>query len=198
MALIGLKGFYIAKYDYNDSTKTRTYTDGKKVAKGVDVNVQYQTAMTPLYADNGKVDSVRAITGVNLTATPHDIGVDLLKLMGLKEETVANDSDSTTLYTIGSDTEGGFIGFAFIEYQKDGRAYKYKAVIVKKAKLYPPESDSAATMQESISFTTPSVVGEGFIDEKDNNYVAMGIFDTEAEAEACINKYLAIGTSTGL
>ena len=193
MATIGVKGFYFADYGIDESTSKIKFTNGKKVAKSCEVEVNYQIADAKLYADNGLDDEVRALTGIDLAATPNDINSDFSEILGITEtaspfyEASAEDK----FYSVGESTEGIYKGFAIIVDKRESGINKWRLQIYSKTKWYPADNESYQTKQESITFNTSAVNGSAFMDNEGKYYYYQD-YTSFAAAETAIKTLFSI------
>lgn len=188
MSSIGLTGFWIAKYAEAATGSTGyVYTAGKKIAKAVQADTSYTVAEQSFYADNGKDDEVRAVTGVDITITPNDVNADWESELGLTSETLTINGDEVQVKGLKSSTESEFRGLAFIENTRESGVEKYAVRIFPKVKFHPADSKSVSTKGESITFNTQTIVATGFADTAGN----FELFPTERfTSEAAAKTYI--------
>ena len=189
MATIGIKGFWVANYAEAATGSTGyVYSAGKKIAKAVQADTSYTIAEQAFYADNGKDDEVRAVTGVDVTLTPNDVNIDWENELGLASETITINGDEVSIKGLKSSTEGGFRGLAFIENVRESGTEKCAVRIFPKVKFHMADSKSVVTKGESITFNTQTIVATGFADTEGN----FELYPTERFAsEAAATAYIA-------
>ena len=180
---IGFSKPYVAKY--SNTGTTITYSDGRVLARGVDVSIEPETSDdNSFYADNTTAEKdPGTFTGGTLNLTVDGLHPDAEDLvMGLP---VADDA-GWVYY--GDDQKIPYVGVGYIaKYMSDGETTYEPTIILKTA--FNQIAKSHATSEESINFQTQSLSARIYRsdDEKrrwkgyNNNE-----FATEAEAEAVI------------
>ena len=179
---------YVALYNNNDGVVS--YSSGQKLARGVSVELD-PNASDPnnFYVDNIVGESVPGtFTSGTLTLTVDGLLAEARKLVaGLPTA----GEDGWTAY--GDNQAIPFVGIGFIiRYLSDGVTY-YTPIVLTKATLQP-ESLSAETQEEEISFQTEELEFNVVRDDSANhNWKYLGTdYSSESAAEAALQTKLGI------
>lgn len=179
---------YVAKYVNTNGAVS--YTDGQKLARGVNVTIDPNASdPTNFYCDNTVGESVPgAFTNGTCTLTVDGL---LAEARALIAGLPAADQDGFLHY--GDNQNVPFVGIGFVmRFMSDGVTY-YTPVILTKASLQP-ESLSAETQEEEIAFQTEELEFNVVRDDSANHdWKLIGAdLTTEAEAEAAIQSKFGI------
>lgn len=193
-----IKGFslpYVALY-HNDNGKV-TYTEGRKLARGVEISVEAETTeANNFYADNRVAESVPGIfNNGTLTLTVDGLFLESERfIMGIEAEgkiTVGDKEVKTTDY--GETMSIPYVGVgAIVQYQSEG-VTTYEPVLFTKAR-FNDTGISAKTMEGSIDWQTKQITATLLRDDTANHNwrrVAEAQL-TEEAAEAVIKAFLGI------
>lgn len=193
-----IKGFclpYVALYNH-DGTKV-TYSQGKKLARGVSVEVSVEaTEENNFYADNRIAESTPGIfNNGTLTLTVDGLFLEAERfIMGIKDEgqiTVGNKEVKTTDY--GEKMSIPYVGVGVIvQYQSEG-VDSFEPILFTKAS-FNDTGISAKTMEGSIDWQTKELTAKLLRDDTSNhNWKRIAESQaTEEEAEAVIKAFLNI------
>ena len=193
-----IKGFslpYVALYNNNNGVVT--YTEGRKLARGVSVDVSAETTEeNNFYADNRVAESTPGIfNNGTLTLTVDGLFLEAERfIMGIKAEgeiMVGNKAVKTTDY--GETMNIPYVGVGVIvQYQSEG-VDSYEPILFPKAS-FNDTGISAKTMEGSIDWQTKELTAKLLRDDtKDHNWKRVAESQpTEAEAEAVIKAFLNI------
>lgn len=179
---------YVAKYAASEGTVT--YSNGMKLARGVEVSISPEsTDDNNFYADNvlAESDSGRFTGGeLNLTVDGLLIAAEQL-IMGLPTA----GQDGWTAY--GDDQNAPDMGVGFIvRYMSDG-VTTYVPIVLAKVKFAPIEIN-AATQEDEIDWQTTELTGTIMRGEDANHswkFVGADVA-TEAAAETALKTKLGI------
>ena len=178
---------YVAKYAVSGGTVT--YSDGQKLARGVDVSISPESSSdNKFHADNITAETAGGkFTGGTFTLTVDGLLGPAEKLiMGLPAQTGGwYDYDNTITV--------GYFGLGFIaRYMSDGVTCWVPYVLTKVA--FDPIGTSAATQEDDISWQTQSITGTIMRDDSTTErWKRLGIeYNTEASAEAALKTALGI------
>lgn len=194
MASIGLTGFYVAKYttEKDSSGKDKiVFTDGKKVSKAVTLNITNNKSTVSRYADDGKVDEEKSFNGSSLTATPDDVNENIYDLLGWEKKTFTFGDEEVECTGVGNDSTPPRMGFGYIETTKENGTRKYHARIYSNTDWSMPDSETAQTKGESLSFNDQTILGSTYEDAY-GKYFYEGFFTTFSAAQDFIGKILDI------
>lgn len=173
---------YVA--EYSASGGTITYSNGQKLARGVNVSVEPNSSDANIfYADNIEAENVPS-TFTNGTAT---LTVDGLFQATEKFICGLATADADGFINYGDDQNVPTLGIGFVvRYMSDG-VTTYAPVILTKASV-TPQTLAAATQEESIDFQTQELVFNIYRDDSSNhNWKRVGgELTTEALAEKAI------------
>lgn len=179
---------YVAKY--SNSGTTVSYSDGIRLARGVNVNISPESSDdNNFYVDNIKGESASGqFTGGNVELTVDGLFTAAERfIMGLP----AADVDGWTAY--GADQKAPYVGLGFIvKYQSDGVISWVPFVLTKVQ--FEQISTEAATQEEEIDWQTQSLTAQLNRDDSANKvwkYLGKE-YATEALAEAALCTKLGI------
>ena len=193
-----IKGFslpYVALY-HNDNGKV-TYTEGRKLARGVEISVEAETTeANNFYADNRVAESVPGIfNNGTLTLTVDGLFLESERfIMGIEAEgtiTVGNEGVKTTDY--GETMSIPYVGVgAIVQYQSEG-VTTYEPILFTKAR-FNDTGISAKTMEGSIDWQTKQITATLLRDDTAaHNWKRVAEAQTtEEKAEAVIKAFLGI------
>lgn len=138
---------YVALYHANAGVIT--YTNGRSLARGVDVSIDPDTADNKFYADNTVAEDASGIfTGGKATVTVDGLKPDSTRLI---TGAPAAGADGFTGY--GDSQSIPYVGFGFIaEYMEDG-VITYIPTVLVKTKFNVPKN-SAKTRENQIDWQT--------------------------------------------
>lgn len=186
--ITGFSKPYVAKYAASEGTVT--YSNGMKLARGVEVSISPEsTGDNNFYADNVLAESDRGrFTGGELTLTVDGLLIAAEQLiMGLPTA----GQDGWTAY--GDDQNAPDLGVGFIvRYMSDG-VTTYVPIVLAKVKFAPIEIN-AATQEEEIDWQTTELTATIMRGEDANHnwkYVGADV-ETEAAAETALKTKLGI------
>ena len=193
-----IKGFslpYVALY-HNDNGNV-TYTEGRKLARGVEISVEAETTEeNNFYADNRVAESVPGIfNSGTLTLTVDGLFLESEKfIMGITSEgqiSVGGKTVKTTDY--GETMSIPYVGVgAIVQYQSEG-VDSYEPILFTKAR-FNDTGIAARTMEGSIEWQTKELTATLLRDDTPtHNWKRIAESQaTEAEAEAVIKAFLGI------
>ena len=197
MALIGLKYIAAAKAEYTESSVT--FSEGKRIGKGITINKSNEYSETKLYADNELAESDESFSKGTLTINTDDYGFkkeDVLPVQAYlfgHEYKPANESEPEQLIKSSSDKRP-FLGIAYIKTRKKNGELSYEVTLIYKVKFNPSAEDSK-TKGESVEFSTPTITGSVYTcaaDGKQDAYEKVLEFDTYEEAVTFIKELFSI------
>lgn len=193
-----IKGFslpYVALYNHEGGTVT--YTQGRKLARGVSIDVSVETTEeNNFYADNRVAESTPGIfNNGTLTLTVDGLFLEAERfIMGIKSEgtvSVGGKEVKTTDY--GETMSIPYVGIGVIvQYQSEG-VDSFEPVLFTKAS-FNDTGTAAKTMEGSIDWQTKELTATLLRDDtKDHNWKRIAESQaTEAEAEEVIKAFLGI------
>lgn len=181
---------YVAKY--TSSGTTVTYSQGRRLARGVSVDLDIETFDdNKFYADNVEAENAPAkfrSGTVNLTVD------GLLRasenmIMGLPDPTTVTVGQNTTvnMYDYGDDMEIPYVGIGYIARYMSGGEESFVPTILTKTR-FAAVTQSAATQEEEIDWQTQELSAALMRDDTEkHNWKRVGADQsTEAAAEAVI------------
>ena len=164
MATVGLRDLFYAKITEveTEGVVKSTYDTPKRMAKAINADLTVEVAEGTLYADDAADEVEREFVGGTLTLGLNDLSDEVAAdLLG---HTLAEDG---TLYA-GADDTAPYVAVGF-RARKPGGKFKYMWLY--KVKFGVP-SENYATKGESITFNTPSIVGDIMRRPDDGNWKA--------------------------
>lgn len=198
MPQFGLRGIKAAKYV--NTNGTISYTDKTAVGDAITANLELRFAEGRLYSEDMLAEYMRHAIGGTIS-----IGVKYIKqaaqtlLFGstTASRTIsyqpaggATTTVTATSVVTGGKTEGNYVGLAFYAPDMVDGVKKYTCILVKKT-LFGPPAMSLQTMNESITFQTPTTSGEFLADDSaDKNLYEIAEVDAEEAAIAWVDAVL--------
>ena len=183
---------YVAKYACESGTIS--YTNGRKLARGVDVSIEPDSSDdNKFYADNQAAETdAGSFTGGTLNLTVDGLFVESESMiMGLP---AAGTNDDWVVYD--DDQEIPYVGFGCVaRYQSDNEE-SFVPVVLTKVQFNQIQS-SAATSEETKNFQTQSLTAtilRGDDAKHSWKRIAAEDCETEAAAEALVKSALGIST----
>lgn len=179
---------YVAKY--NNASGTITYSNGQKLARGVDVSIEPSASDYVFYADNVEAEIANQFTGGTFSLTVDGLLASAEQLiMGLPELT-------GDWYAYNDDQTSNYFGLGFIaRYMNDGVASYVPYVLAKVS--FNPITTTAATQEAEISWQTQSLSGTIMrAEDEKRTWKYLGKeYATEAAAEAALKTKLGISAN---
>lgn len=187
---------YVAKY--NASGSTITYSDGMKLARGVEVSIEPEVGdSNPFYADNIEAETVPGtFTGGTVGLTVDGLlNVAERFIYGLPEaeEITYGESKKASVTHYGDDMDIPYVGIGFVVRYMSGGVTTYAPTILTKAR-FQVGNTSAATQEESIDWQTQELTADLMRDDSTTHSwkkVAESV-STEDEAEEILKAMLNV------
>lgn len=179
---------YVAKY--SNTGTTITYTQGQKLARGVDVSMEASASDdNTFFADNGNAESTAGkFNGGTCTMTVDGILPATAKLiLGLP------DPGENGLTAYGDTMVVPYVGIGFIRRYQSDNVVTYVPTILPKCRFSVP-SDGAKTQEDAIEWQTQQLSAAVLRDDTaEHNWKYEGSeVSTEAAAEAVIKSFFKI------
>lgn len=194
MATIGLSKPWCAKYSYDESTGTVTYSDGFSLGKYTEMSIEPEGGdANNFYADNGVDESDKTFSGGTMNTTTNDLMADkMVSLLGLRSESISG-ADGASWMVFDDDQEIPQIGQGGVIKKKVGGAYKWVAFVLARIQYANP-GISAVTQGESIEWQTQSLSASIMRSEGPGHrwFQISTPFETEAAAESAVKSFLGI------
>ena len=176
---------YVANYTANGNTVT--YSNARKLARGVNVNLQPESSDDNIfYADNQAAESASGV----FTGGTVELEVDGLftsaynMIMGIEDQASGWTPD-------GASAEVPYMGIGFIVRWMSEGATTYQPVVLAKTKFAIPEEERA-TQEDEIDWQTTTLSATLMRDDtEDQAWRYRGEdFTTEAAAEEALQEFL--------
>ena len=181
---------YVATYANNGGTVT--YSNGQKLARGVNVNITPESSSDNIfYADNQAAESAAG------TFTGGQIELEVDGLLMAAERLVygapAAGEDGWTAF--GDSAQVPNVGLGYIVRWMSDSVVTYQAIVHPKVKFDLPEQEFA-TQEDEIDWQTSSITATLMRDDTSNHNwkLESAEFATEALAEAALKTKLGITT----
>lgn len=189
---------YVAKYNVSGSTVT--YSDGMKLARGVDVSIEPEVGdSNPFYADNIEAETVPGtFTGGTIGLTVDGLLTVAERFVyGLPEaeEITYGESKKASVTHYGDDMDIPYVGIGFVVRYMSDNVTTYVPMILTKAR-FQVSNTSAATQEDSIDWQTQELTADLMRDDSVTHSwkkIADGV-STEDEAEEILKVMLNITT----
>lgn len=192
---------YVAVYNYTASTGAVSYSDGQRLARGVDVNISADSGNNNnFYADNVIAESDEGVFGggtVTLTVDGLFIASERL-ISGLPDaENVPVGSATVPVTSYGKSAVAPDMGFGFIWRRQSDGVVTYTPVVLTKVK-FAPVATVASTQGETIDWQTQSLSATIARDDTDaENWKKVGDPQTtERAAENVVRVLLGLAVLT--
>ena len=185
---IGFSKPYVAVY--TNSGTTITYSDGRVLARGVDVSIEPETSDdNKFYADNVEAETdAGTFSGGTLSLTVDGLHQDAEALiMGLPA------ADQSGWISYGDSQTVPFVGVGYIAKYMSGGEITYVPTIIPKV-VFNQISSAHATSEDSLNFQTQALTAQiKRADDADRSWKYLGEPQTtEALAEAAIKTKFGI------
>lgn len=195
MATIGLSKPLCALYNYDESTDTVSYTDGFSIGKYTEMSIELETGdSNDDFADNNVDESDKTFAGGKMNTTTNDLLPDkMLPLLGLKSEPMADGPDGAAWLVFDDDQAIPEVGQGGVIKKKVNGRYKWAAFVLPRIQYANP-GISAVTQGKSIEWQHQSLSAEIKRSGAPGHrwFQISTLFDTEAQAEAAVKKFLNI------
>ena len=185
---VGFSKPYVAVY--SNSGTTITYSDGRVLARGVDVSIEPETSDdNKFYADNTEAETdAGTFSGGTLSLTVDGLHQDAESLiMGLPA------ADQSGWISYGDSQTVPFVGVGYIAKYMSGGEITYVPTVIPKV-VFNQISSSHATSEDSLNFQTQALTAQiKRADDADRSWKYLGEPQTtEALAEAAIKTKFGI------
>ena len=181
---------YVATYANNGGTVT--YSNGQKLARGVNVNITPESSSDNIfYADNQAAESAAG----TFTGGQIELEVDGL-LMAAERLVYGAPAAGTDGWTeFGDSAQVPNVGLVYIVRWMSDSVVTYQAIVHPKVKFDLPEQEFA-TQEDEIDWQTSSITATLMRDDTSNHNwkLESAEFATEALAEAALKTKLGIST----
>ena len=183
MPAFDLRHIYVA--EYTNTSGTITYGTPQSAGDAMTANLELRFAEGRLYAESTLAEYIRKALGGTISLGVKYIPDAAQKLLfgrTDKSRTVGS-ATVTSLLTTAKDKPKA-VGVAFYAPDMVDGVEKYTCVFASRA-LFGPPSMTYQTLNESITFQTPTTTGEFMADHSTaQNLFEVAVVDTEAEAIA--------------
>lgn len=179
---------------YSNSGTTVTYSNGQKLARGVEVSIEPETSdASNFYADNVIAETIGGqFTGGTVTLTVDGLFQNAERLIqGLETA----DTDGWVAYNKEQSAPNMGLGF-IVRYLSGGTTY-YTPVVLPKV-VFNPSTLEAATQEDEVDFQTQELSATIMRDDTaDMNWKFVGTdCTTEADALALLQAKLGVTPTT--
>lgn len=194
MAKVGLSKPYFAKYAAANNVVT--YSNGGSMGKAVNATIEPDDNDTAFfYADNGPAESAQVFSGGTLS-----LEVDRLKaevLAALYGITAGSSSTPTgTTLDFAADAVVPYVGVGMVSKHITDNTAEWLAIVLPKVQFRVPTFDMT-TQGEEVEFSGNELTATILRDDTaSSNWMRLGWFTTEANAETWIKNLLSISAST--
>lgn len=185
MATIGLK--YPVFAPLTETGSTTSYTDGVVLSKAISADISITVSDVKLFGDDDVAEEEKSFEGGTITETITHLSLENKALIlghELVDAGITENPDLKMLVSKGND-EGPYGGHGFYAPMKENGVRKYRAIWLTKVRFSEPD-DNMETKGETVSFQTPTVVGEIYRDVT-GTWKKEVVTATEADAIAWLN-----------
>ncbi len=176
---IGMSKVIAAKYNYDQTSKTVTYSNPTYLGEAITGTFTPNYAEASLYGDDHEVDNSKEMTNVTIA-----LGVTKLPIAAhntLYGSTVEGSKVSEKTTDIAND-----VGLGFISRQSNGL---YTAIVYLKAK-FARGAETYNTKGQSVTYSTPTLNGTAVGSDKDKEVRSFEEDLSETQALAYVTKIL--------
>lgn len=194
MAKVGLSKPYYAKYAA--ANQVVTYSGGRSMGKLVNATIEPDDNDTSFfYADNGPAESAQVFSGGSLTLEIDRLLAEVLgDLYGITPGSSATPTGTTLAFA--ADAVIPYVGVGLITKSIVDNAPVWMAVILPKVQFITPSFD-LATQGEEIEFSGNELNATILRDDTaTGDWLKLGYFSTEANADTWVKNQLSISAST--
>lgn len=183
-----LRGFQVAEYKYEKTSKKITYGTPMSMGEAMTANLELKFAEGRLYAESALSEYMKKVTGLTISQgvkyIPDETQQLLFKAYKLSRTPSGGSGAAVQSMAFGRKSTGRYVGTGFYAPDMVDGVEKFTAIFVHKA-LFGPPSRTLQTMGENITFNTPTTSGEALVDEA-GHLMEWYSFDKEEEATAWI------------
>lgn len=200
MVTTGFSKPYVAKYA--NTGQTVTYTGAAKLARGVSLSLEIDTADdNNFYTDNVVSETETAqFTSGTATVTVDGLDSDAAALIfGLPAAENVEVSGEQVPFQGYGEMNPPYVGFGCIRRTMMNGKTEYWPLILPKIKFGIP-SEEMATQEESIEWQTQELTATVLRDDTEGanwKYISEAGMDTEEEAETAVKAFLGDATAQG-
>lgn len=191
MASIGLRKPYVAIYEATGNTVT--YTDGKKIAKAIEHNLELEdTDPVILYADDGPAEAVGGFAGGTLTLNVDSLPIEMAAMIyGITAQTLTEPAAGSEI-DFDDDTNPPYLGYGVIVPKIRNNARIWAGLVLTKVK-FNETGDAFTTKGEQVEFATPELTATVMRDDTAKHaWRKYAEFGTEEAAESWVKGRLGI------
>lgn len=182
MAQIGLRSYRYAQL----KADMATYEVPATLAGAIETKVSLNIAEAKLYSNDVLNDKASEFVDGTITmGVDNDDDAIFSPLLGEKTESYTSGSKSVTVYKSNTDDVPVYFGFGQVVVKRVSGKRIFKVEWFPKVQFKPYHND-ATTKKDSLEFTTPSIEGSIFADNK-GDWRKRATFDTEAEANTFLD-----------
>lgn len=194
MAKVGLSKPYYAKYAA--ANQVVTYSNGGSLGKAVNCSIEPNDNDTNFfYADNGPAESAYVFSGGSLTLEIDRLASDVVgALFGVTPSSSVTPVGTTLDFS--ADSVIPYVGVGMIAKNIVDNTAVYMAIVLPKVQFVHPGFD-LTTQGEEVEFSGNQLTAAILRDDTANaNWLKIGYFSTEGDAETWIKSILSISTTT--
>ena len=186
MPTFDLRYFRVAKYNYDKSSDEISYGTAESMGDAMTADLQLKFAEGRCYAEGSLAEYLKIVTGGTISQGVKYIPTSVLKML-FKAYELSRTVSSSTVKSIayGKVSTGQYVGSGFYAPDIIDGVEKYTAVFIHKVMFGPP-GYSYKTLDQNISFNTPTTTGEFLVDDK-GHLLEFATCDTETDATAWID-----------
>ena len=198
--IVGFSNPYVAKY--NNAGGTVTYTDGRRLARGVKVSLDVESSDdNDFYADDTVAETENGqFTGGKANLTVDGLLAESEKFIaGLPEpETITVGDREVKIYKHGTKAKPPYLAIGFIVQYRSGGKNTYVPIILTKAKFQTAKLE-AATREKETSWQTQDLVADLSRDDTpDQNWKwVVEDQDSHEAADAILRQLLNVTANQG-
>lgn len=183
-------GFKFIKYaKYSDSGGTVAYSGGRTLGEPISADLSLDIAENDFYAGDALKESVKEITGGNLSVGVDQVDYQAREDLYGNKRTEASEGIPESVRTNVND-QSNSVGIGLCAPVMRSGTKKFRAVFLDKVVFSPPGL-TLKTKEKAIVFTTPTTVGK-IMPNINGDMIDDATLDTVAEAETWINTHLNI------
>jgi phi13 family phage major tail protein len=194
MAKVGLSKPFYAKYAA--ANQVVTYSGGASMGKAVEAQIEPDdNDIEKFYADNGPAESAQVFSGGTLTLNIDRLDSSVVgDIYGITPGSSATPVGTTLAFK--ADAVVPYVGIGLIAKNIVDNSAVWIAMVLPKVQFVHPTFD-LTTQGETIEFSGNELTATILRDDtSDGNWLKMGYFSSEADAETWIKSLLSISAAT--
>lgn len=176
-----------------------TYTDGRRLARGVSVSTDTEYADdNTFYADNAAAETAEGeFVGGTASVEVDGLLMEAERMVyGLPEPEEVAYGETKVQVTRYGKLQPPYVGFGYIKMWRSGGVDSYEVLLLTKVK-FAPHGEDAKTKKKDINWQTQELEAAMHVDDTAHHdyMLSLGEYASEAEALAVLDAVLAVAAA---